>query len=91
MDFTEKRISRKDVFHGRILDVHVDTVELPNGKQATREVVDHPGGVGILAIDERDNVVLVSQYRYVFGKSILEIPAGKLEPGEDPAAAACGS
>ncbi len=91
MDFTEKRISRKDVFHGRILDVHVDTVELPNGKQATREVVDHPGGVGILAIDERDNVVLVSQYRYVFGKSILEIPAGKLEPGEDPARLPCGS
>ena len=88
MDFTEKKISRKDVFHGRILDVHVDTVELPNGKQATREVVDHPGGVGILAIDERDNVVLVSQYRYVFGKTILEIPAGKLEPGEDPAVAA---
>ena len=88
MDFTEKRISRKDVFHGRILDVHVDTVELPNGKQATREVVDHPGGVGILAIDERDNVVLVSQYRYVFGKTILEIPAGKLDPGEEPAVGA---
>lgn len=88
MDLTEKTVRREDIFHGRILNVHVDTVELPNGRQSTREVVEHPGGVGILAIDNRDNVVLVSQYRYVFKKTLLEIPAGKLEPGEDPAAAA---
>lgn len=88
MDLTEKTLRREDVFQGRILQVHVDTVELPNGNQSTREVVEHPGGVGILAIDGRDNVVLVNQYRYVFKKTLLEIPAGKLEPGEDPAAAA---
>ena len=88
MDLTEKTVRREDIFQGRILNVHVDTVELPNGRQSTREVVEHPGGVGILAIDDRDNVVLVSQYRYVFKKMLLEIPAGKLEPGEDPAAAA---
>ncbi|MEG0780697.1 MAG: NUDIX hydrolase, partial [Oscillospiraceae bacterium] len=88
MDFTEQFLSREEIFHGHILDVHVDTVRLPSGKTATREVADHPGGVGILALDGRDNVVLVTQYRYVFGRTLLEIPAGKLEPGEDPASAA---
>lgn len=88
MDLTEEFISREDVFHGRILEVHVDTVRLPNGKTATREVADHPGGVAVLAIDDQNRVVLVNQYRYVFGKTLLEIPAGKLEPGEDPMEAA---
>ncbi len=84
MDMTEKKLSSKLVYEGRILRLHVDTVELPNGKEATREVADHPGGVAIVAIDAQDNVLTVKQYRYVFSRVMEEIPAGKLEPGEDP-------
>jgi len=88
MELYEKTLSRRSVFRGRILDVHLDEVALPNGAQAEREVVDHPGGVAILALDENNNVLTVTQYRYVYGKTLLEIPAGKLERGEDPYAAA---
>ena len=84
MDLTEKTICREDKFQGRILSVHVDTVLLPNGNTSTREVVDHVDGVAVLPLDERNNVLTVTQYRYVFGRTLLEIPAGKLDPGEDP-------
>lgn len=88
MDLTEKRISRKEIFQGHIVNVHVDTVELPNGAEATREVVDHPGGVAVLALDGENNVLTVTQYRYPFGTTLVELPAGKLDhPGEDTAAA----
>ena len=88
MDMTEKKLSSRLVYDGRILRVHVDTVELPNGAQSLREVADHPGGVAIVAIDGSDHVLTVRQYRYVFSRVIEEIPAGKLEPGEDPREAA---
>lgn len=88
MDMTEKKISSQVVYDGRILRLHVDTVELPNGKQALREVADHPGGVAIVAIDRDGNVLTVKQYRYVFSRVLEEIPAGKLEPGENPREAA---
>lgn len=88
MDMTEKKLSSKLIYDGRILRVHVDTVELPNGAHALREVADHPGGVAIVAIDNADCVLTVLQYRYVFSRVIEEIPAGKLEPGEDPREAA---
>ena len=88
MDFTEKTVSTKEIFDGRIIKVNVDTVTLPNGKEATRELVNHPGGVGIVAVDENKNVFLVSQFRKPFDKVITEIPAGKLEYGEDPLEAA---
>ena len=84
----EKKLSREDKYHGILMDIHVDTVLLPNGKTAVREVADHVDGVAVLALDERNNVLTVTQYRYVFGKTLLEIPAGKLDPGEDPAAGA---
>lgn len=84
MDLTEKTIRREDKFQGRILSVHVDTVLLPNGNTSTREVVDHVDGVAVLPLDERNNVLTVTQYRYVFGRTLLEIPAGKLDSGEDP-------
>jgi len=84
MDYPEIEIGREDVFHGKILTAHVDTVQLVNGKTAFREVVDHNGGVGIVPVDEEGNVYLVRQFRYPIGESILEIPAGKLEKGEDP-------
>ena len=88
MDMTEKKLSSRRIYDGSVLRVHVDTVELPDGKQALREVADHPGGVGIVAIDENDCVLTVKQYRYVFSRVMEEIPAGKLEPGEDPDEAA---
>ena len=88
MDMTEKKISSKLIYDGKILRLHVDTVELPNGKQSLREVADHPGGVAIVALDKDDNLLTVKQYRYVFSRVIEEIPAGKLEPGEDPRDAA---
>ena len=84
----EKTLHSETLFTGHIIKVRLDTVQLPNGKNATREVVNHPGGVGILALDEKNNVLTVKQYRYVYGQTLLEIPAGKLEPGEDPYAAA---
>ncbi|WP_300418284.1 NUDIX hydrolase [uncultured Oscillibacter sp.] len=88
MDLTERKLGREDKFAGRIVTVHVDTVELPGGRTATREVVDHPGGVAVLALDDDNNVLAVTQYRYPFGRTTLEIPAGKLDhPGEDPYAA----
>ena len=88
MDLTERTLSREDIFHGRVITVHVDTVELPNGGTALREVADHPGGVAVLALDGENQVLAVTQYRYPFGRTLLEIPAGKLDhPGEDPYAA----
>ena len=84
MDMTEKMVSSEEKFKGRILDVRLDTVELPNGHGAFREVVRHPGGVCVLALDEEGRVLVVEQFRYPYGKLLLEIPAGKLERGEDP-------
>ena len=62
MNLTEQLLSRREIYHGRIIDVQVDTVSLPNGNTSTREVVRHPGGVGILALDDEDCAVLVEQY-----------------------------
>ena len=87
-DMQETFLSREDKFHGRVVSVHVDQVLLPNGHQSFREVVDHNGGVAILALDDDNNVLTVTQYRYVFGREMLEIPAGKLEENEEPASAA---
>ena len=84
MDMTEKKVSSKLIYDGVILRLHVDTVELPDGREAIREVADHPGGVAIVAIDKDDNVLTVKQYRYAFSRVMEEIPAGKLERGEDP-------
>ena len=88
MELTEKTLSSETIFDGRILHVRRDTVLLPNGHQSTREVVDHPGGVGILALDDQNRVLIVSQFRYPYEEVLREIPAGKLEYGEDPAEAA---
>ena len=64
MELTEKLVSSRQVFQGRILDVRVDTVTLPNGREGTREIVRHPGGVGILALDGENQVLVVEQFRY---------------------------
>jgi ADP-ribose pyrophosphatase len=67
--------------------LRVDTVQMPSGRQTTREVVEHSDCVGIVAIDENDNVLLVKQYRQAIDKELLEIPAGGIDPGEDAEAA----
>ena len=80
----EKTLRREEKFAGKILSVHVDEVLLPNGNTSTREVVEHVDGVAVLPLDEENNVLTVTQYRYVLGRTLLEIPAGKLDPGEEP-------
>ena len=79
----ERRLTATPRYHGVIVDVHTDTVRLPDGGEGVREVVEHPGGVAILPLTEDDEVILVRQYRYAVGEALLEVPAGKLEKGED--------
>lgn len=87
MDFTEKTIATKEIYNGRIVHLVEDTVVLPDGKEAGRELILHNGGVGVIAIDENKNVLMVSQYRKPYDEMVLEVPAGKLEKGEDPKSA----
>ena len=88
MELTEKTLESKEIFKGVIVRLLLDKAELPNGKSASREVVEHPGGVAILPLDGEDNVTLVRQYRYPFHQVVTELPAGKLEWGEDHAVCA---
>ena len=80
----EKTISSTRLFQGRTINLRLDVVELPNGRQAQREIVEHPGAVAIVPIFEDGNVLLVNQFRAPVSRITLEIPAGKLEPGESP-------
>ena len=84
MKLFEKTISEETIYTGRIIRVHVDDVELENGKTAKREVVEHPGGVSVAVLTEENQLIFVRQFRYPYHKVLLELPAGKLEPGEDP-------
>lgn len=82
MEFYENTISSKQIFSGRIIKVRVDEVVLPNGRRSTREIVEHPGAVAVVAITDNDEVLMVRQYRKAIERELLEIPAGKLEAGE---------
>lgn len=84
MAHSEKMTQTQSLFKGRIIEVKKDKVLLENGKETTREVVVHHGGVCIAAIDEQDNILLVKQFRYPYGQELIELPAGKIELGEDP-------
>ena len=84
MEFFEKQVETKTVYEGIIVNVRRDIAELQNGSQAEREVVEHPGGVGVIAVTGDGEVVMVRQYRYPMERETIEIPAGKLEGGEDP-------
>ena len=88
MDLKERTLSVKEIFQGKVFKVHVDEVELPDGRISKREVVNHPGGVCIVAEDAEGRFLFVRQYRYPCGRVMLELPAGKLEQGEDPLACA---
>ena len=83
--FIEREISRSTVYRGRIVNVRSDVAEIHDGRQVPREVVEHPGGVCIVPADRDKSFWCVRQFRYPFMEELLEFPAGKLEPGEDPA------
>lgn len=83
MNLNEKTVKESYPFKGRILNVRVDDILLPNGKSATREVIEHNGGVTVAAVTDDNEIMLVRQFRYPYKKVIAEIPAGKLEKGED--------
>ncbi len=84
MNFNEKTITSEKKFEGKIINVEVLDVELPDGKKGYREIVNHPGGVGIVALTDENKILMVRQFRKPIEKDIIEIPAGKLEKGEDP-------
>lgn len=88
MDLTEKKLASSVVFEGGFLKVWRDRVELPDGSETWREFIRHPGAVAILALTDDNLLVLERQYRYPAGREFLEIPAGKLDPGEP--VEACG-
>lgn len=84
MELTEKTLTKTAIYDGKIIKVHVDDVELENGKPGRRECVDHPGGVCVAAVTKNRELLFVRQFRYPYREVCLELPAGKLEPGEDP-------
>ncbi|MGI9951557.1 NUDIX hydrolase [Moorellaceae bacterium AZ2] len=86
--FRERCLKSERIYTGKILNLRKDRVALPDGREASREVVEHTGAVAVVALDHEERVYLVRQYRYPIGKVTLEIPAGKLDPGENPEACA---
>lgn len=84
MNLEEKTLSKEYIYHGRIINMRVDQAELPNGKKASREMVEHPGGVTVAALTDNNELLFVRQFRYPYGEIVLELPAGKLEKGEKP-------
>lgn len=86
--FYEKTLNSTDIFKGIVFDVKKDDIELSTGKKTIREVVCHPGGVVILALKDEQTILMVKQYRYPLKSVSLELPAGKLEWGENPDSAA---
>ncbi len=84
MELNEKTLSSKSVFDGKVLHITLDEIELPDGKKSKREVVNHPGGVTVAALDKENNLYFVKQFRYPYKEVVLELPAGKLEKGSTP-------
>lgn len=88
MPHTETMLESKEIFNGRVIRVTLDKVQLEDGTTSTREVVHHHGGACVLPVDADGNVTMVRQFRYALGEELWELPAGKLEAGEDPFEAA---
>ena len=84
MGFEEKTMKSERIYEGKIVNLRVDTVELPDKKYSKREIVEHPGAVGIVPITEDGKIILVKQFRKAVEKPLLEIPAGKIEINEEP-------
>lgn len=87
MDLQEKTVKVNYIYKGKIINVRCDEAVLPDGRPCKREMIEHPGGASVLCVHE-GKVALVRQFRYAYGEALLEIPAGKLEKGEDPMLAA---
>ena len=87
MEYIEKTVKKNYIYKGKILTVRCDDAQLPDGKPCIREIIEHSGGACVLYVKD-EKVLFVKQYRYAYGESIYEIPAGKLESGEDPKVAA---
>lgn len=83
-DLTETRISSETVFQGNLLHVKRDLVRLPDGSETGREYIVHPGAVLVIPLLDNGRIVMERQFRYPLGKSFIELPAGKIDPGEDP-------
>ena len=84
MDLTEKQVKSEYIYKGKIINLRVDDALHPNGKPAKREVVEHRGGVAVLPLTEDKEIIMVEQFRYPYGEVVLEIPAGKIDGGEEP-------
>lgn len=84
MEFNEKTLSISQVYRGKVISVHEDEVELTNGRISKREIVEHPGAVCISALTKENKLLFVEQYRYACSRALLELPAGKLNMGENP-------
>ncbi len=80
----ERTLESKQIYEGRRVSLRVDKVVLPGGRETTREIASYPDCVAIVAVDNKDNVILVRQYRHAVGRELLELPAGGIEPGEAP-------
>jgi len=83
-DFREQILSSNFMYRGRAVRLRLDRVRLPTGRETSREIIEHPGSVGILPLATRDRVLLIRQYRHAIGETIWEMPAGTMEPGETP-------
>ena len=88
MDMRETTVSTKTIYYGKIITVTLDEVVCPNGAHALREIVRHPGGVAVVPVDDEGYVYMVRQYRIPYDTIMLEVPAGKLDKGENPDSAA---
>jgi len=86
MNLKEITRSQEYKYRGKIVNLRLDEAELPNGRRAAREVVEHVGGACVAALTEKNELLFVRQFRYPYGEALLELPAGKLEPGEEPEA-----
>ena len=82
-NFEEKQLSSELIFDGKVVHLYCDKIELPNGKEATREYVKHIGAVCVLPVTKEGDAILVRQYRYAIGRMLLEIPAGKLDSKDE--------
>ena len=84
LELKEETVAQETVYEGIIVNVRRDQARLADGRVTNREVIEHPGGVAVFAVDEQERVIMVRQFRYPMGEVVLELPAGKLENGEDP-------
>lgn len=84
MKLYEKTLDKKNIYSGKIISLDIETVLLPNNRKAKREIVKHPGAVAILPINDKNEIFFVKQYRKAIDSELIEVPAGKIEPNENP-------